>query len=110
LLDDVQKNHRPASAIELLKLLWGREVYDFDGIATGNESWFQYDYELREMFAAWRDKVTPFVWTRLMVQKVMITVFFTSTTLIVIEALLKSRKFNEDYFISTVLPESVKEN
>jgi histone-lysine N-methyltransferase SETMAR len=39
----------------------------------------------------------------------MITVFFTSTTLIVSEALPKGRKFNHDYFISTVLPESVKE-
>jgi hypothetical protein len=38
LLDDSQKNHPGTSAIELLKLLWEREAYDFDGITTGNES------------------------------------------------------------------------
>jgi hypothetical protein len=39
----------------------------------------------------------------------MITVCFTSTTLIISQALLKGKKFNQDYFISTVLPELVKE-
>jgi hypothetical protein len=62
------------------------------------------------MFAASRQKVTPFGRTQIAVQKVMVTVFFTSTTLIVSEALPKVRKFNQNHFISTVLPELVKEN
>jgi hypothetical protein len=60
------------------------------------------------MFAASQEKVTPFVRTWLGVHKGMITVFFTSTTLIVSEALPKGKKFNQDYFISTVFPELVK--
>jgi hypothetical protein len=108
LLDEAQKNHRRASAIELLKLLRGREAYDFDAIATGDESLFHYHSEPRKMFAAPREKVTPFVRTQLGVQKVMIAVFFTSTTPIVNEVLLKGRKLNQDYFVSTVLPEHVK--
>jgi hypothetical protein len=35
--------------------------------------------------------------------------FFTYTTLIVSKALPKGRKFNQNYFISTMLLESVKE-
>jgi hypothetical protein len=84
-------------AIELVELLRGREAYDFDGIATGDESWLHHHYELREMFAASREKVTPFIRTQVGVQKVLITVFFTSTTLIVNEALPKGKKFNQDY-------------
>jgi hypothetical protein len=56
LLDDAQKNHRRASAIELLELLRGREAHDFDRTATGDESWFHCHYQLREMFAASREK------------------------------------------------------
>jgi hypothetical protein len=56
LLDDAQKNHRRASAIELLELLRGREADDFDGVATGDESRFHDHFEPRDMFAAWREK------------------------------------------------------
>jgi hypothetical protein len=108
-LDDAQKNHRRASAIELLELLPGREAYAFDGIATGDESWFHYHYEPREKFAASRETVTRFVRTQLEVQKNMIIVSFTSTTLIINEALPRGRKFNQIYFTSTVPPESEKE-
>jgi hypothetical protein len=52
LLDDAQKNHWRASAIEPLELLRGRQAYDFDGIATGDGPWFHYHDELRGMFAA----------------------------------------------------------
>jgi hypothetical protein len=76
LLDDAKKNHRRASAIALFELLRGREAYDFDGIATGEESWFSHHYQSREKFAASREKVTPFVLTQLAVQKVMIIVSF----------------------------------
>jgi hypothetical protein len=54
-------------------------------------------------------KVTSFVQTQVEVQEILIFVFFTSSTLIISKALLKGRKFNQNYFISTVLPEVVKE-
>jgi transposase len=56
LLDGGQKNHRSASTIELLELFRRREAHDFDGIATGKESWFHYHYEPREKFALSREK------------------------------------------------------
>jgi hypothetical protein len=62
------------------------------------------------MIASPREKVTPFVRTQPGVQKIMITVFFTSTALIVSEAFPKGMKFNQDYFISTVLMGLTKEN
>jgi hypothetical protein len=67
------------------------------GLQAGEWPCFRYHYEPREMFAAWREKVTPFVRTQLGIQKVMITVFFASATLIVREALPKGTKFNQDY-------------
>jgi hypothetical protein len=96
LLDDAQKNHRCASLIALLELLQGRKTYYFDHISINDESWFHYHYEPREMCAASRETVTPLVRTQLGVQKVMITVFFTSTTLIISETVPEGRKFNRD--------------
>jgi hypothetical protein len=61
------------------------------------------------MFAASREKATACVRTQLSVQKVMTTVFVTSTALTVSEPLPKGRKFNQDYFISTMLPEQVQD-
>jgi hypothetical protein len=69
LLEEAQKKCPRASAIELLELLPGGEASDFDGTTTGDESWFDHHYELREMFAASREKVAPFVRTHLGVQK-----------------------------------------
>jgi hypothetical protein len=45
----------------MLKLLREREASDFGEIATGDEFWFQYHLELREMFAASREQVVPYV-------------------------------------------------
>jgi hypothetical protein len=79
LLDGTQKNHRHASAIELLELLPGRKAYAFDVIATGDESWFHYHCEPREKFAASRETLTPFVRTQLRVHKVLIIVSHRQT-------------------------------
>jgi transposase len=45
LLDDAQKNHRTLAAIEMLALLREREEVEFDGLVTGDESWFIDHYE-----------------------------------------------------------------
>jgi hypothetical protein len=50
-LHATQKKHRRLSAIEKLKLLREREPFDSNSITTGDESWFQYHYESREIFA-----------------------------------------------------------
>jgi hypothetical protein len=56
------------------------------------------------MFAPSREHVVPYVRTKLGIQKVMITFFFTSIMLIVHKALPKGRKFNQNYFMSLVVP------
>jgi hypothetical protein len=38
LLDNAQKKLRRTPAVELLELLRGRKAYDFDRVATGDES------------------------------------------------------------------------
>jgi hypothetical protein len=70
LLDDAQKRRQRASAIKLLESLRGWGAYDFDGIATGDGSWFRYHYELCQVFAGSREKVASFVQTQQRVQKV----------------------------------------
>jgi hypothetical protein len=57
LLDAAQKKLCRSSTIELLKLV--REPFDFNGIATGDESWLQYHYELPEMSISLREHVAP---------------------------------------------------
>jgi transposase len=104
LLDEAQKNHRARAAIEMLTLLREREEVEFDGLVTGDESWFIVHYEPRAMFAPAREKVPPYVRTQLGVQKVMITVFFTTRMLSVLEPLPKEVQFNQDFFIGAVLP------
>jgi histone-lysine N-methyltransferase SETMAR len=60
------------------------------------------------MFAASREQAISFVGLRCGFKR-LCSPFFTYTTLIVSETLRKGRKFNQYYFISTVLPELVKE-
>jgi hypothetical protein len=69
LLDDAQKNHPRASEIELVELLRGRKADDFDGIATGDESWFHYHHEPRETHTASREEAIAVVRTQLAVQR-----------------------------------------
>jgi hypothetical protein len=77
----------------------------FDGIATGDESWFQYMYMSNSMFAPSRDlaaiRTKDPDWTK----KTMLTVFFTSRRLIVLEALPKETTCTQHYFISDILPD-----
>jgi len=41
---------------------------------------------------------------KIFLPKTVITIFFTSKRLLVLNALLKDNKFNQDYFINSVLP------
>jgi hypothetical protein len=91
------------------------DVESIDSPSNGQDEFLGPDvllHLLRDIIsrcAAFRRMMTSSVRTRLGVQKVMITVFLTSTTLIVNEALPKGRKFNQKNSISPVLPELVKE-
>jgi hypothetical protein len=103
-LGAAHNKHPRLSTIELFNLSGERQSFDFNGFTIKDESWFLYHYESQEMFAPSREQVAPHVRTKLGVQEVMSTVFFTSTMLAINETSPKGRKFTHDYFIFSVLP------
>jgi histone-lysine N-methyltransferase SETMAR len=104
LLSDAQKEARIVECGKLLSMLAMYAEHDFEGIATGDESWFQYTSYSGSMFADSRESVTPRIRHDISTPKTMITIFFTSRRLLVSEALPKGTKFNQDYFIQYILP------
>jgi hypothetical protein len=52
-LSDRQKVKRVETPTELVWILNNLEDDSFDGITTGDESWFQYLYESSAMFVKW---------------------------------------------------------
>jgi histone-lysine N-methyltransferase SETMAR len=77
----------------------------FEGIATGDESWFQYMYISNSMFAPSRDLAATRTKDADRTKKTMLTVFFTSRSLIVLEVLPKETTCTQHYFISGILPD-----
>jgi hypothetical protein len=77
----------------------------FDGIATGDESWFRYVYISNSMFAPSRDLAATRTKDTDRTKKTLLTVFFTSRRLIVLEALPKGTTSPRHYFISRILPD-----
>jgi hypothetical protein len=61
------------------------------------------------MFATSRDEVIPRTKQRIGAQKVMLTIFFTSTKLVSLNALPSGGRFTQNYFINTVLPDLIHE-
>jgi histone-lysine N-methyltransferase SETMAR len=86
------------------RVLEDAEPNHFEGIVTGDESWFQYTYEFAAMYARSRSEVTPRTRVQFGGPKTMITVFFSGTRLIVLNALPKGARFNQEYFLDWVLP------
>jgi hypothetical protein len=88
----------------LLDMLQLYAEHNFEGITTGNESWFLYTTYGDSMFVTSAREVVPKIKHNISVKKTMVTIFFASTRLLVLNFLPKGTKFNEDDFIDTVLP------
>jgi hypothetical protein len=58
-LSPVQKVARVEASKTILRVLQGTESNDFEGIATGDESWFRYCYSSSIMFAPAPSEVIP---------------------------------------------------
>jgi hypothetical protein len=95
---------RAEALTELLQILNDLEADSFDGIVTGDESWFQYLYEPSGMFAKSPDDVTPRARQEIGGKKTMFIIFFTNRKLLIAEYLPKGQKYNQDDFISDILP------
>jgi hypothetical protein len=88
----------------LLDLLPLYAEHNFEGITTGDESWFLYTTSGDSMFAASAREMVSRTKPNIFAKKTMVTIFFTSTRLLVLNFLPKGAKFNQDYFVDTVLP------
>jgi hypothetical protein len=60
------------------------------------------------MFAASRDEVIPREKATIRAQKVMLTIFFNDVSLITLTALSSGARFNQEYFIHSMLPEIIE--
>jgi hypothetical protein len=94
---------------ELLQILNDLEADSFDGITTGDQSWFHYLYESSVMFSKSPGDVTPRTRKEIGVRKTMFITFFTNRKLFITEYLLKGQKYNQYYFIRDILPELERE-
>jgi ATP-dependent helicase YprA (DUF1998 family) len=94
-------NDQSEILLDMLQLYY---EYNFEGITMGNESWFLYTTYGDSMFATSAREVVPRTKQNISAKKTMVTNFFTSTRLLVLNFLPNGTKFNQDYFIDTVLP------
>jgi acyl-CoA hydrolase len=108
-LSDPQKLTRVEASDELLQILKDLEADSFDGIATGDKSWFLYLYESSAMFAKSPGDVIPRTRKEINMKKTMFTIFVTNRRLVIAEDLPKGQKYSPDYFISDIFPELERE-
>jgi hypothetical protein len=97
------------ASIEILLILHKPEENNFEGIATGDESWFQYSYPSSKMFARSPTDVIPRTHKAIGTKKVMRTVFFTARTPIVFDTLSKGSEFNQLYLVDSIFPDLQRE-
>jgi hypothetical protein len=88
----------------LLDMLELYVKHNFEGITTGDESRFLDTTYGDSMFATSAREVVPRTKQNISAMETMVTIIFTSTRLLVLNFLPKGTKFNQDYFIDTVLP------
>jgi hypothetical protein len=104
-LNPPQQVQRVEAAKLLLQIRQMLQPNAFDGIATGDESWFQDVYMSNSIFAPSRDLAATRTKDADRTKKTLLTVFFTSRWLIVLEALPKETTCTQHYFISDILPD-----
>jgi histone-lysine N-methyltransferase SETMAR len=104
LLSNDQEKLPVDASQKLLSLLGMYAEHNFEGIATGDESWFQYSSYSDLMFAGSRESVVPRIRAKISGHKTRLTIFLISRRLPVLEARPKGTKFNQDYFIDGIFP------
>jgi hypothetical protein len=93
-LSNPQKVARVEAAKEMLRILQKLETNDFDGLATGEESWFQHTTASSKMFAGSAADIMPRTQKEVGAKQTMIMVFFTAKKLIVFDVLPSVSIFN----------------
>jgi histone-lysine N-methyltransferase SETMAR len=70
---------------------------------TGNESWFDDNYEWPTVLARARDEVVPRASPTIGSKKVMVTIFLTANRLVKLVYLPQRQKYNQEHFINEIL-------
>jgi hypothetical protein len=109
-LSPAQKHARVEASETILRVLHDAESNDFEGIATGAESWLRYCDPSSTMFARAPSEVIPRTWQTIGAKETVITIFFTARQLILLNVPPNGSKFNQQYFIDYVFPDLKAEN
>jgi hypothetical protein len=89
---------------EMGRILRESKTNDFDGVATGDKSWFQHTTASSKMFSRSRADFIPRTWEIISGKNTMITMFFTAKKLTVFDVLPRGSTFNQLYFINDMFP------
>jgi hypothetical protein len=103
-LSDDQKKLQVDASRKLSSLLGMYAEHHFEGIATGDESWFQCSSYSDSMFASSRESVGPRIRRDISGQKTIIAIFCPSRRLLVLKVSPKSIKLNQNYFTDAIFP------
>jgi len=109
-LTRAQKHERVSCSREILDVLEQDEVFEFQHIATGDESWFFHRYQHTHCYAKSREEVPTRVSTTIGMKKSMVTIFFTGKALVCLDVLERGFKFNQEYFRDIIGPDLVAEH
>jgi hypothetical protein len=83
-LSPAQKIARVEASKTILRVLWDTESNDFEGIATGDGSWFRHCYPSLTMFARAPSEAILRTRQKIGAKNTMITIFFTARQLILL--------------------------
>jgi hypothetical protein len=103
-LSPAQKVGRVETSTEMLRILHESEESHFEGIATSDESWFQYSYPSSKVFIQSPTDVVSRTRQAIGTKETMMTFSFTGRKLIMLDILPKGSKFNQLYSVDYIFP------
>jgi hypothetical protein len=100
------------TSTEMLRILHESEEDHFEGVATGDEFWFQFQYSYlsSKMFVRSPTDVIPRMRQGIETKHTMKTISITGRQLIVLDILPKGNKFDHLYFVDYAFRDLKKEN
>jgi hypothetical protein len=104
-LSDIQQKSRIEFSLDLLQILEDHRELQFEGIATRDESSFRYLIQSDSMFSSSRDAMTSSISADSSMKNTILTVFFASRRPLILDALPKGQKYNQDCFLLKATPE-----
>ena len=111
LLSDEQKRHRVASAQEMLDIFEGADRGRLTGIVTGDEKWFNFfmmpNKHQNRHWMPHNARRHTILRPGFSTQKRMFTIFFDSSSAVVVDMLQKGKHINSRYYRHKILPQVI---